>query len=177
MVKKPRKSKKKKSTFLEDPLQSIALHIGKIVDNSSVKDVAEVGILGLIGYEGYKLWGTSGLLSGIVGFKLATAPSEIAAASGVITLATMGLTAAVPSIAEWLEEHGLAESGVVEKYMKEHYGLDPSDYTILGSHGFLEGCSWPEGVSPGQGRLINIPAAIGGWCVYTPTVGSPGGAG
>jgi len=76
-------------------LERIARHIGKIVDNSSIKDIAEASLTAALAYAGYQRFkGVGGALLGPVSLKLAqtpggiTSPSQIA---GVLGLCTLGV--------------------------------------------------------------------------------------
>jgi hypothetical protein len=98
---KKHSNKKSDSTFLKRPLDSLALHIGKIVDNSTVRDVAEVALMASLAYMGWeRLGGLSGAVLGPISLKLATSPqnaiSQIAGVGGLAFLgASYGVT--VPS--------------------------------------------------------------------------------
>ena len=99
----PRKRKKKAtrrpatSTFLKDPLESLAIHIGHIIDNASVKDLSELALMAGLAYYGGQVFGyPHGLLAGPVALKLATNPGGGALGSpaqvaGLAMLGYMGL--------------------------------------------------------------------------------------
>lgn len=97
MVKKPRqvREKKVKSTFLQDPLDSIMTHLGLAVDKMKLNDWADLGIIGALAYLGYDLskdW--RGMLIGPIGYKLATTMGgtpPVSQIAGLTTLAVLGI--------------------------------------------------------------------------------------
>lgn len=82
-------------------LKSISDHIGKLIDNSNVKDVADIAIMGGLAYVGYnRTKRIEGALLGPVSYKVAQSmnlAAGIAGVSGLIFLgALMGAGATVP---------------------------------------------------------------------------------
>ena len=119
--KKRKKTRSKKEPFwkkIKNPeLQRLAEHIGKITDNTSWKDFADLflmlAITGL-GWQASNVLGIKDLktkisvaLSAPVAYKLATSPNLIAGASGTVYLATLGL------IDVWNPLTGAYESGMM----------------------------------------------------------------
>lgn len=97
------RARKKKDPFwkkLDPELQHIGKHIGKIVDNTSLKDVADIAVLLGCSYYGYKTMGNHGLIVGAVGYKLATtrggAP-PVSQIAGLGVLGAIGLVGALKS--------------------------------------------------------------------------------
>lgn len=69
--KKPKKTRK----HFKINLERIARHIGKIVDNSSIKDIADATLMASLAYLGaQRFHDWKGAFIGPVAFKLATAP-------------------------------------------------------------------------------------------------------
>lgn len=99
--KKPKKNKLKKDKLekarkhFKVNLERIAIHIGKIIDNTSVKDLAEVGLMASLAYAGYEVWGDwKASLFGPVALKLAQSPGgtpPVSQLAGVAGLSYLGL--------------------------------------------------------------------------------------
>ena len=105
MVRKAKKNKVKKikkaaRRHLKVSLERLAIHLGKIVDNSSVKDIQEAGLnvaLAFAGYDAFKNW--KGALLGPVSLKLATAPGgtpPVSQIAGIAGLSMLGLAMVTP---------------------------------------------------------------------------------
>jgi len=81
-------------------LERVAKHLGKIVDNSSVKDIQEATLniaLAIAGYEAFHNW--KGSLLGPVSLKLATTQGgtpPVAQITGVAGLSLLGLALITP---------------------------------------------------------------------------------
>jgi len=103
-------AKKKRKGFSRSQKQweeSIARHIGKFIDNLTAKDIETLLTYGIAAYAGHQAASNLGVpfpqslggsATAMIGLKLATSMNPIAGASGVITLAGVGLTA-IPQIA------------------------------------------------------------------------------
>ena len=96
---------------MDKPLDSIAAHLGKLVDNSNVEQMTDLAASLLCSYMGYRaarqLGGTqelsiiSGGGSGLIAFKLAKSANMVAGASGVVTLASLGLVSMYDPLASF----------------------------------------------------------------------------
>lgn len=113
--KKNKRKKSKKEPFwkkLDPELQSIATHIGHIVDNSNIKDITDLAILIACAYGGYNVWskvhpdlGIGGAITGAVGYKLATTEGGTPPASQIAGLGILGSTVLVgANIPGWWNE-------------------------------------------------------------------------
>ena len=80
--------------------ESIAGHIGKVIDNLTAKDVIEAALMGGLAYLAYQEFGWQGALIGPVSLKLATTPGGVgfplSQAAGLIGLAAIGLAMQEP---------------------------------------------------------------------------------
>jgi len=103
-AKKPRKGFTRSKKEWEE---SIATHIGKIIDNLDAKQLEELMLYGIAGYAGHQAASNLGVkfpqslggsATAMIGLKLATAMNPIAGAAGVISLAGVGLCA-IPQVA------------------------------------------------------------------------------
>lgn len=80
------------STFLKDPLESIVVHIGKILDNATPSQITDVGLNLALGYMGYQAFKTpEGALLGPIALKLATSQNLAGSIAGVAGLTMLGL--------------------------------------------------------------------------------------
>jgi len=184
MAKKQRKARKKKEKLpfwkkLGPEFKNIGDHIGKIIDNSSLKDVSDVAIMGALAYVGYQHFKSpQGALIGPLGYKLATTMGGQPPASqiaGLAILGAMGLAAYDPmsQVQETIKQlTGVDET--VRIYMAEHYGLTPDNYFIYDTVTFMEAC--PEYPGPGKKITVFYSGGLAKACVYAPTIGN-GGAG
>lgn len=100
MVKKAKKPRKGFTRSQKEWEESIATHIGKVIDNLKAEDVLNLVGAGISAFAGYSAAKTLGAdegvaigagMSGIIGYQLAKAPNMIAGASGTAYLASLGL--------------------------------------------------------------------------------------
>jgi len=91
---KKKKAKKVRKSFKFN-LERIARHIGKIIDNSNVKDVQEIALNIALAYAGYEALGDwKGALLGPISLKLAQTTGgtpPVAQITGVAGLSLIGL--------------------------------------------------------------------------------------
>lgn len=92
MPKKSTKAEKDKSTFFKDPLESISVHLGKIIDKSSVKDVVEGILMGALALRAYQVFegNIDAPIVACIGYKLATTMGGTPPASQIAGLAILG---------------------------------------------------------------------------------------
>ena len=182
MAKKPRKKKVKEPFWkkLNPELQHIGKHIGKIIDNSSLKDVTDVAMMGALAYLGYEHFkNPAGALIGPLGYKLATTMGGQPPASqiaGLAILGAMGLAYYNPLdvVQETIQQlTGVDET--VRQYMWLHFKLTPVNYTIFSTVTFMENCPHYEG--PGLTVTVPYSGGLAKACVYAPTISESGGAG
>lgn len=88
-------------------------HLGRMIDRVDPLELAIYAGLAYAGYEVFKDW--RGALIGPIGLKLATSPSEIAAASGVITLSGLGIGIALTGELGKQIAGALADAGLYSK--------------------------------------------------------------
>ena len=101
MVKrKPRKPRKGFSRSNKEWEETIARHIGKVIDNLKGEDFINLMAAGICGYSGFvaaKQLGADNTLalgaagSGVIAYQLAKSPNMIAGAAGLGYLASLGL--------------------------------------------------------------------------------------
>lgn len=98
LPKKKRKKRKPRKGFSRSAKaweESIASHIGHVIDNSSLKDISEAALMAGLSYFGYKEFGVPGAVLGPVSLKLAMTPGgvgiPVSQTAGVIGLVSMGL--------------------------------------------------------------------------------------
>lgn len=91
--------KRKSSTFLKKPLDSLAVHIGKFVDRLGAKDLIDLCLYGTAAYYGYKAFKDQphGAAMGVISLKLATSMNTAAGVAGVSGLVLIGLGNILPS--------------------------------------------------------------------------------
>jgi len=149
--KKPRKGFTRTKKEWEE---SVAAHIGKIVDNLSGKDIAELALMGGLAYLGYShLKHPAGLLYGPICLKLAGSMNLVAGTAGTIGLIGLGLPFVVAGLKGVPPARKATE---IEKY-KEETGQEPPEALVLFDERFSE-C--PEGyflTRDSFGELICMP--------------------
>jgi len=95
MAKKHRKPRKGFTRSAKEWEKSIATHIGKFIDNLTLKDVTEAALMGGLAYLSYEEFGLRGALIGPVGLKLAMTPGgvgiPVSQTAGVLALTSLGL--------------------------------------------------------------------------------------
>ena len=88
--------------------ETFTRHMGEIIDKTKVSDVINVLPLIGCGYLGYKALGQAdpliGTLSGLVAYKLATSPGEVAAAAGTAGLILMGVKGLNTGVGQFIED-------------------------------------------------------------------------
>jgi hypothetical protein len=86
-------AKEKRSTFLKNPLDSLAMHAGKLLDRMSLDDLISVGV-GLWG----GLWTNNplGFATGLLGYRLARTEGGMPPVSQMAGLAMLAFTGIIP---------------------------------------------------------------------------------
>lgn len=128
MPKKKRKSRKKprkgftRSTKAWE--ESIATHIGHIIDNSSIDDIFNVAIYSLCGYFGYKIGGIGGAATGLVGYKLANVPnSHLSNGVGLGILGAIGLLNVRGHLTQEQAENNLRDRGYSDEEINQMHNF------------------------------------------------------
>lgn len=152
--KKPRKGFTRSRKAWEE---SIATHIGKIIDNLTGKDIVDIGIASGLAYLGYqRIKQPSGLLYGPICLRLATSMNIVAGTAGTIGLIGLGL----PFVISGLQGTApMRDEEEMQKY-RDETGEEPSDVAISFNDRFSK-C--PEGYflsRDGFGELICMPKSI-----------------
>jgi len=160
------KKKREKQPFwkkIKNPeLKHIAEHIGKVIDNTSAKEILDLVLTGATAYLGYsasKALGANlkdslkGALTGAVAYRLALAPNMIAGASGTIALAGLGLISVYNPIQQWLQVN-LGWSG--SKELEEKLGNIPE---VVNPWQWLNPEHWSGGIhwNPERGVVVIAP--------------------
>mgnify|MGYP001072124789 CR=1 FL=1 len=158
--KKPRKRKPKKgfTRSRKEWEESLATHIGKVIDNLDGDQILKLVEYSIAAYAGHQAASNLGVpfpqslggsATAIIGLKLATAMNPIAGAAGVISLAGVGLCA-VPQVASAMIEGAETVKESAEhaaEMLKEH----PEQATAIAMLSPLFGVS---GVAWGYGRMM-----------------------
>ncbi|TET65060.1 hypothetical protein E3J49_02605 [Candidatus Bathyarchaeota archaeon] len=123
------KDKRKRKTKLpfwkktKNPeLASLAAHIGKIIDNTSVKDLADLAILGGCAYYGHQILGGAGALVGAVGYKLSTTMGgspPVSQIAGLGILASIGVIGALKTEYNAFTEYLAPSARTISEGIKE----------------------------------------------------------
>lgn len=140
-----RKKKKKPRRHFKFNLERMGLHIGKMVDKTSLKELGELVLnigLAYAGVEAFKVgdkrqWQHA--LIGPIGLKLATAPAgtpPVAQTAGLAILASLGFSALSPDMRKVVLEESL--QGPYGVFGALNIPLEPKDlayapFGILGS--------------------------------------------
>ena len=92
MVSKKLKNRKvktvvEKSTFLKNPIDSIATHVGKLLDRLKPSSIPDIALTGACAYLGYRNFDSSWewAIAGALGYKLASIPNSGQSSFGVKT--------------------------------------------------------------------------------------------
>jgi len=143
LSKKKRKKRKPRKGFTRSRKEweeSLATHIGKVVDNLSGKDLADLALVGGLAYLGYyHLKNPVGLLYGPVCLKLATSMNSTAGIAGTLGLVSLGLPFVFSGLAGTTPTR---KTDTIDKYREEHGGEEPSEASLTFDPQFSE-C--PEG--------------------------------
>lgn len=151
MAKKPKKNKLKKvRKHFKFELERLARHLGKIADNTSFKDIQEVGLMLGLSYVSYKAFGTvSGTLLGPVSYKLATtpggafSPSQLAGVSGLTMLGLLvaGIKGGNPPIGPEWEEGATPDVAPGKELIRPE--IDPMTNRTKCPEGYRKVTPWP----------------------------------
>jgi len=91
MAKGKRKPKEPFWKKLDPELRNISEHLGKVMDNSNLKDVADIALMLSVGYLGFaRANQPEEAVSTMLGYKLATGPAGSPPASQIIGLGLLG---------------------------------------------------------------------------------------
>jgi hypothetical protein len=106
-----RKKKRESKPFwkkMSPELQSVTSHIGKIIDNSNLRDVADaiiMGALAYLGFETFQDW--RGAIVGPVGYKLATTMGGTPPVSQITGLGLLGALGLLTVSKTWVNVGGV----------------------------------------------------------------------
>lgn len=174
--KKSTKKKKRLSTFLNDPLDSIVTHAGKFLDRAETDDILSAAAAAFCAYAGVKAAYPSGNpeliaaggASGILGFQLTKSPNLAAGIAGVSILTALGLINAAPLLGQLGEGlQAMKDDLAAANYPQWFLDFKPADSVFGSAANFGKWLGYKLAVAmgmipEGEPKTIGVPVMDSG---------------